>query len=156
MIYILILVSLLYYFYTKNKLYEYKIAELFYDNKLLDNKVRDLEDYKRDISKTFKILDQDLVVINNHIKSRDNTPSNTPNNPTNITPLNVHLTDTRVVNEELYKDTNITGENNSHNNIKVLDSYLIETLFKQETEEQLAQQFPRPEDSEYDIQKIEN
>ena len=113
MIILVILLVLLYYFYNKNQLYQLKITELFYDNKLLVNKIQDLQDYKSDMSKTLSVLDNDLGAINNHIKS-----SLYNNSITTI----AHIDSS---------PTSSTHIDNITDNVKVLDSSLLETLFEE-------------------------
>lgn len=45
------------------------------NNKMLKEKVSDLQLYKDDVSKTFKILDNELVMINDHIQKRSVQPN---------------------------------------------------------------------------------
>lgn len=49
-----------------------KIAEVKSDNLHLKERIKDLELYKQDVSKTFKILDNELLGINEHIKHNSN------------------------------------------------------------------------------------
>lgn len=52
-----------------------QFLEVCNENVRLKEKMTDLEVYKDDVSKTFKILDNELSLINNHIKTRtDTTP----------------------------------------------------------------------------------
>lgn len=47
------------------------------DNARLQDKIRDLQLYKDDVSKTFQILDNELVMINDHLKQQAlDTPRN--------------------------------------------------------------------------------
>jgi hypothetical protein len=89
---ICIITILLWYYYTKSKENDNKYipvmirqSELIHDNsklkqenKKLKLRVKYLENYKNDVSKTFKILDNELVLINEHIKNR---ASNIPESP---------------------------------------------------------------------------
>ena len=75
---ILIIIALLWYHFTEPR------SRLINENtclknqcKILKTRVKYLEKYKNDVSKTFKILDNELVMINDHIK-RQQEP-NTPN-----------------------------------------------------------------------------
>jgi hypothetical protein len=79
MLIIILLVMIIYYLVVKNRLIEGVCTRLFYEKKTLESKIKDLSDYKRDISKTFNILDNELNMINNHIISqpiRVKTPVN--------------------------------------------------------------------------------
>lgn len=44
--------------------------QLFNENQILRTRVKDLHSYKNDVSKTFKILDNELMLINDHIKKQ--------------------------------------------------------------------------------------
>ena len=81
---ICIITILLWYYYTKSKDNDDKYipvmirqSELLHentrlkqDNKKLKIRVKYLENYKSDVSKTFKILDSELGLINDHIKNK--------------------------------------------------------------------------------------
>lgn len=85
---ICIITILLWYYYTKSKDNDDKYlpvmvrqSELMHansrlkqENKKLRMRVKYLENYKNDVSKTFKILDNELGLINDHIKH--NRPTN--------------------------------------------------------------------------------
>ena len=45
------------------------------ENKKMKVKIADLQLYKDDVSKTFKILDNELLMINDHIKKQTTIPS---------------------------------------------------------------------------------
>ena len=68
------------YYFTKlqdsekeyNKLYK-KYEHTCMENEKIKSRVNDLQSYKDDVSKTFKILDNELVLINEHLNKR-NTP----------------------------------------------------------------------------------
>ena len=70
------------YYFTKLQDSEKEYRKLYkrYDNICMENekiksRVEDLQSYKNDVSKTFKILDNELVLINEHLHKR-NTPVN--------------------------------------------------------------------------------
>ena len=46
------------------------VREIYNENQKLKLKVKELQAYKDDVSKTFKILDNELVMINDHIQRR--------------------------------------------------------------------------------------
>lgn len=68
LIIICILGILLWYYYMKTKDYEYKNIKLYNETNKLKNKNKYLQTYKTDVSNTFKILNKELVSINNIIK----------------------------------------------------------------------------------------
>ena len=83
LIIICIVSILLWYYYSKAKEQESKYIPIMMkhsdlvnenknlkqENKKLKTKIKYLENYKADVSKTFKILDNELVLINDHIKN---------------------------------------------------------------------------------------
>jgi hypothetical protein len=74
-----IVASLLaFFFYTKFEQSEKEYVKLHEeylkvvrDREKTKRRVKDLQSYKDDISKTFKILDNELAMINDHIKRKD-------------------------------------------------------------------------------------
>jgi hypothetical protein len=46
------------------------VREMYNENQKLKSKVKELQAYKDDVSKTFKVLDNELVMINDHIQRR--------------------------------------------------------------------------------------
>ena len=65
---IIVLLIVIYYLIKKYNFLKNLYIKLFYEKKTLEIKVEELQDYKRDISKTFNILDNELNMINKHIK----------------------------------------------------------------------------------------
>ena len=63
------------------KLY-YQFEKVYVDNKNMKIRIQDLECYKNDISKTFNVLDKELLVINNHLQRRNNDNDNVNLNKT--------------------------------------------------------------------------
>lgn len=59
------------------KLYK-RMSEVKCENLHLKERISDLELYKQDVSKTFKILDNELLGINEHIKNRGIQQQNIP------------------------------------------------------------------------------
>lgn len=58
-----------------------KYEEVVNENARIKSRIKDLQSYKDDVSKTFKILDNELLMINDHIKQRNNgsSPATTSN-----------------------------------------------------------------------------
>ena len=50
-----------------------RFIEVCQDNTNLKTRITDLQSYKEDVSKTFQILDNELVMINDHIKHKAQT-----------------------------------------------------------------------------------
>lgn len=55
-------------YYKLHKKYE----EAVHENARIKSRVKDLQSYKNDVSKTFQILDNELLMINDHLKRRGN------------------------------------------------------------------------------------
>jgi hypothetical protein len=60
-----------------------RFVDVCNENVRFKARVRDLQTYKNDVSKTFQILDNELLMINDHIRKQSNT-SNTQNPPTQV------------------------------------------------------------------------
>ncbi len=76
------------------KLYK-RFVEVSNENQRIKARVKDLQTYKNDVSKTFKILDNELLMINDHIKKQPTVQpqiqrfSGQPSNPVyNTQPAN--------------------------------------------------------------------
>ena len=100
MIIICIIIILLWYYYISTEKGDKYVStmmehstllqeniKLKQENKKLRVKLKYLENYKNDISKTFKILDNELGMINEHLQHNRMIPPNTP--PPNIPPPNI-------------------------------------------------------------------
>jgi len=75
---ILILLTTSWYYYSKYKEYEHNtlmlnhnINRMSIENVNYKARIKDLQKYKNDVSKTFKILDNELVHINNHVEKNN-------------------------------------------------------------------------------------
>lgn len=53
-----------------NKLYK-RFEQVYIENQKVKSRIKDLQSYKNDVSKTFKILDNELVMINDHLKKQN-------------------------------------------------------------------------------------
>jgi hypothetical protein len=73
---ICILAFLLWYYFIKSKEYEIKSIELYNENVKIKKKNNFLQEYKNDISKTFKILNNELIVINDKVKNNPELNTN--------------------------------------------------------------------------------
>lgn len=58
----------------------YEFEKVYIDNKNMKTRINDLESYKNDISKTFNVLDKELLIINNHLQNRNNNENKTLSN----------------------------------------------------------------------------
>ena len=75
---IMISLCITYFYYTKYKEYEkeFYILNKKHDKAIVENdnyklRIKDLQKYKNDVSKTFKILDNELNHINNHVERQN-------------------------------------------------------------------------------------
>lgn len=64
------------------------VREIYNENQKLKLKVKELQAYKDDVSKTFKILDNELVMINDHIQRRQQPQQQPSLVPSLMNPLN--------------------------------------------------------------------
>lgn len=48
-----------------------KFDEMYIENQKMKSRIKDLQSYKDDVSKTMKILDNELVLINNHLQKQN-------------------------------------------------------------------------------------
>lgn len=164
---ICIITILLWYYYTKSKENDNKYlpmmirqseliqenSQLKQDNKKLKLRVKYLENYKNDVSKTFKILDNELLLINEHIKQNrqanttTTTPQEEPNTfQTNLTPSVLHSL-IRNSNESLQSDNLF---NNIFNRFLTGDMNFAEQLPPNNTttHQENQQQEPQPQQNQ--------
>lgn len=86
------------------------------ENRKMKSRIKDLESYKNDVSKTFQILDNELVLINDNLKRRNTNTG--PLNYENFTP-------------------NIDGITQ---NVSLLTPQLLASLFNMNSEEGLQEE----------------
>ena len=103
LIIICIITILLWYYYIKSKEQDDKYlpvmvrqsellhenAKLKQENKKLKLKLKYLENYKNDVSKTFKILDNELGLINEHIKTKTGATTEQSEQSTSVPNTNI-------------------------------------------------------------------
>lgn len=107
-----------------------KYMHLCNENQKLKARVSDLDTYKTDVSKTFQILDNELVLINDHIKQRNTVPSDQGNS---------HLFgSTERGSTPQQRGTTQRGR------VSILTPELLTTLFTNINQEQ-------PQDTEHDV-----
>lgn len=63
-----------------NKLYK-RFEQVYIENQKVKSRIKDLQSYKNDVSKTFKILDNELVMINDHLKKQNENVTNQRQRP---------------------------------------------------------------------------
>lgn len=84
--------AFLYYFHKSNesrrnqKKFFDKLNFLWIENQKLKVKIKELQSYKNDVSKTFKILDTELNLINEQLKTRQETTNSLENSVSLLTP----------------------------------------------------------------------
>ena len=76
---IIVLLTTSWYYYTKykesekiNNQIQYNVNKITMENSNYRTRIKDLQKYKNDVSKTFKILDTELTNINNHVEKSHN------------------------------------------------------------------------------------
>lgn len=69
-----------------------RFTEICNENIRVKSRLKDLQSYKNDVSKTFKILDNELLMINDHIKKQQGGTNDTSQTSTH----NVNTTSNRV------------------------------------------------------------
>jgi hypothetical protein len=120
-----------------DKLHE-KFSGIHLENQKMKSRIKDLQSYKDDVSKTFKILDNELLMINEHLKNQEQnhsiqasieTSHNIPNTFTSRIPL------TRVT-----SFTNL----NPGNNVSLLTPELLTSLFNMNSEDMYNRQHNIP------------
>lgn len=81
------------YYFQKYEESRNEYHRLFEENMRIKARIEDLEIYKRDISKTFEILDNELVVINQHIQRQadNNEPQDTFESNSVSEPINASV-----------------------------------------------------------------
>lgn len=97
---IIISLCITYFYYTKYKEYEreFYILNKKHDKAIVENdnyklRIKDLQKYKNDVSKTFKILDNELNHINNHVERQNQLQLQRQNNDSNFNNVNLLTTD---------------------------------------------------------------
>jgi hypothetical protein len=102
--------------------------ELHIENKKMKSRVKDLQSYKNDVSKTFKILDNELLLINDHLKR--NSDQNIQEARTNF-PITSSIPIGRIPLARVASFTALP----QNNNISLLTPELLTSLFNMNTED---------------------
>ena len=137
---VICLMGVTFYYYTKFKDYEdrYRLNErefyllnkhvdkLTYENANYKVRIKDLQKYKNDVSKTFKILDNELVHINNHVEKNSQINRRNLEQSEHISLLTPDLLTNLI--ENMNQDFSIfNNEYLSNNNSTELDTPKTET-----------------------------
>ena len=86
----------------------YQFEKVHIDNKNMKIRIQDLESYRNDISKTFNVLDKELLVINDHLQSRNNNDNITK---TGSGSANVQIITPELINSLLDKSESENEDN---------------------------------------------
>lgn len=111
-----------------------RFDEIHIENQKMKSRIKDLQSYKNDVSKTMQILDNELMVINNHIQ-KQNSESTLQEDMSSTSPIG---------RRSPYLRSNLRS-NTSRNNISLLSPELLSTLFNnmnQEVYQTPSQQVP--------------
>jgi hypothetical protein len=143
-----------------------RFESLSTENQKMKSRIKDLQSYKNDVSKTFKILDNELVMINDHLK-KHNQQEESFNNPVQVPSSQpvfpnirstVHTQSipggqatirtstiplTRMPLSRVSSFTNIPG-----NSVSLLTPELLTSLFNMNTEDLQTTQSEMPQRSE--------
>ena len=97
-----------------------RFDDIYIENKKMRYRIKDLQSYKNDVSKTMKILDNELMLINNHIQKHNVDPLQEDRQPQNQNILRPYL---RMQRSEFPR----TSYND--NNVSFLSPELLSSLF---------------------------
>lgn len=114
MIIVIILVSIVFYIFNKYKVLEKLYTNLINEKTLLISEINHLQEYKRDITKTFRILDNELGVINEHINIQKPQIKMTPINYV----LDTNIIDTLIQSDKEKKNEEIENKNEENEEIE--------------------------------------
>lgn len=101
--------------------------EMYMENQKMKSRIKDLQSYKNDVSKTMKILDNELVLINNHIQKQNTGTSIHGQNEQNF--IRPYLRMSRSQESQVSQEMPRTNYNSSRNNISLLSPELLSSLF---------------------------
>ena len=118
---------------------------LHVENQKMKSRIKDLQSYKNDVSKTFKILDNELILINDHLKRRNDQGGQQTSNrftlpirsnsqtsiPVQATIRTSTIPLSNVPLSRISSFTNIP----SGNNVSLLTPELLTSLFNMNTED---------------------
>ena len=131
-----------------------RFDNLHIENQKMRTRVKDLQSYKTDVSKTFQILDNELVMINDHLKRRSDRGGNINSNLQNQNPLrnagtnfapNSSIPIHTTIQTSRIPLTRISSFANmpSGNNVSLLTPELLTSLFNMNTEDLRQQPLPQ-------------
>ena len=102
--------------------------EIYIENQKNKSRIKDLQSYKDDVSKTMKILDNELILINNHIQKQNN--ETLPRSSSIRQRQNRMSPYLRMTRTEEFPTSSYNG-----NNISLLSPELLSSLFNNMNQE---------------------
>ena len=114
-----------------------RFEQSYTENQKMKSRIKDLQTYKNDVSKTFKILDNELLLINDHLKRQSNirestsvpmTPMTPMNSMNSMNPIN-HMSPMNIGLSRISSFTSLP----SGNNVSLLTPELLTSLFNMNT-----------------------
>ena len=132
-----------------------RFDNLYVENQKVRTRVKDLQSYKTDVSKTFQILDNELVMINDHLQKRNDRGGNQVRNIVSnanagqqpSVPIHTTIQTSRIPLTRISSFANMP----SNNNVSLLTPELLSSLFNMNTEElrqSVSQQPPQQQDTQ--------
>jgi|694.fasta_scaffold01547_10 hypothetical protein len=115
-----------------------RFDNLYVENQKVRTRVKDLQSYKTDVSKTFQILDNELVMINDHLQKRNDRGGNQVRNIVSNAnagqqpsiPIHTTIQTSRIPLTRISSFANMPT-----NNVSLLTPELLSSLFNMNTEE---------------------
>jgi hypothetical protein len=106
----------------------YQFEKVHIDNKNMKIRIQDLESYRNDISKTFNVLDKELLVINDHLQSRNNNDNitKTGSGSANVQIITPELINSLLDKSESENEDNRVNDLNTNEDNRVNDLNTIE------------------------------
>jgi len=137
-----------------------RFDNLYVENQKVRTRVKDLQSYKTDVSKTFQILDNELVMINDHLQKRNDRGGNQVRNIVSnanagqqpSVPIHTTIQTSRIPLTRISSFANMP----SNNNVSLLTPELLSSLFNMNTEElrqSVSQQPPQQQDTQQQPQQ---
>ena len=126
-----------------------KFDQSYTENQKMKSRIKDLQSYKNDVSKTFKILDNELLLINDHLKRQSNLQSTPMSSMSSMSPMSPMspMSSMSPMNIGLSRISSFTSLPSS-NNVSLLTPELLTSLFNMNSESQnpmQPQQQPQPQ-----------
>jgi len=98
------------------------------DNQKMKSRIKDLQSYKNDVSKTFQILDNELILINDHLRNQQPIQATIQTSQSNIPST---ISSSRIPITRVSSFTSL----HSGNNVSLLTPELLTSLFNMNSED---------------------